>query len=59
MSEAIHFNLVDTPEKEFENFCRNRLEGLALTQSEQNMELYREAAERGKNLIREDKEAEQ
>lgn len=39
--------IVAPPDESFANFCKNRLEGLALTQNETNLELYKEAAKRG------------
>lgn len=39
--------LIDTPEREFAEFCRARFEGLSLTSDEDSLQVYREAREMG------------
>ncbi|MBF0197347.1 MAG: hypothetical protein HQL32_06535 [Planctomycetes bacterium] len=52
----LHTKLISPPEEEFSQFCQSRLEGLALTVEEDNLQLYKEAMEKGLELLRSPKE---
>lgn len=43
--------LIDSPIREFSEFCRQRLEGLALTVDRDTLALYRQAREKGERIL--------